>query len=347
MVTEVMRKAFRDIEDGMSKADVARKYNTSPRSIGRWIARVEEELELDDEFDYFDATEEDDDYEVVLFDLDDDDEDEEAPLFGEPEDVEYRVLATRRSISITKIVDGSVSETVVIDNTVDHFEDVLDVVRGMTQEHLEKAFAMCRPKTMVESFTQGKLSVDVAKNSITYNPEGGVPFEIGNRLSTRIIETIRKDGVEGAQSLLNFLDKLMLNPSNRAVNELYGFLEHNDIKITPEGNFIAWKVVSSNYKDKHTGTFDNSVGTTVRVNRNQVDENSEQTCSYGLHVCAQSYIKHFGGSSDRVVSVVVDPADVVAIPADYDNAKMRCCGYVVLGDVTSSFTRDIGNHRYY
>lgn len=259
------------------------------------------------------------------------------------DDVEYRVMATRRSISLTRLVNGGVDASAVIDQSVDNFDDVFKVILdgAMSNESLEKAFFMCQPKAMVESLTQGKFKVDLVKSNIVYTPDTGVPFEVSGLLSQRIIETISKDGAEGAQSLINFLDKLMLNPSNRSVQELYGFVEHNDIVITPEGTFYAWKVVRSTYMDKHSNTMDNSVGKEVRVLRNQVNENSEVTCSYGLHACAKSYIKAFGSNGDRVVRVEIDPADVVAVPKDYRNAKLRCAGYKVIADVTERFAADL------
>lgn len=265
----------------------------------------------------------------------------EAPAGTE---FEYRVLATRKSISLTQLnAEGAVEGSAVIDRSADNFDEVFDIiVKGaMSNESLEKAFFMCQPKAMVEGFTQGKFKVDVVGNSITYTPDQGVPFPVSGKLTNRILETIGKDGVEGAQSLINFLDKLLLNPSNRSVNELYGFVQHNDIVITPDGTFYAWKVVRDTYMDKHSNTMDNSVGKEVRVARNQVNEDSKVTCSYGLHVCARSYIRHFSSNGDRVVKVEVDPADVVAVPKDYNDSKMRCAGYKVIADVTDVFFNEV------
>ena len=115
------------------------------------------------------------------------------------------------------------------------------------------------------------------------------------------------------------------------------FLVANDIEITDDGHFIAWKVVTKDYKDCRTGRFDNSPGVVVKMERNQVDEDDERTCSAGLHVCSKSYISYFQGGSDRIVSVKVHPRDVVSIPVDYGDAKMRTCEYLVLEDVTAQW----------
>jgi hypothetical protein len=137
------------------------------------------------------------------------------------------------------------------------------------------------------------------------------------------------------------MDRLMDNPSKRAVDELYRFLEACDLPITNDGHFLAYKRVRGDFTDIHSGRFDNSVGAKPRLRRNEVDEDSNRTCSHGLHVCSAAYLPHFGsGPGNRVVVVKVDPADVVAVPQDYNNAKMRVCAYEVVEDVTDQFDFD-------
>ena len=125
----------------------------------------------------------------------------------------------------------------------------------------------------------------------------------------------------------------MENPSLRAVEELYGFLEVCMLPITEDGHFLAYKKVRSDFKDIYSGTMDNSVGQVLDMPRNSVDEDKDRTCSSGLHFCAKSYLSHFGSwnsSGNRVVVVKINPRDVVAIPSDYNNAKGRTCRYEVV-----------------
>lgn len=136
-----------------------------------------------------------------------------------------------------------------------------------------------------------------------------------------------KDQGLPTEYLLEFAKKIQENVSFNSRRMLYKFLEHNGHPITKNGNFIAYKMVSSNFKDKHTSKFDNSVGSTVEMNRSQVDENPNNMCSSGLHVATYGYAKGFG--SGNLVQVEVDPRDVVAVPTDYDGTKMRVCKYVV------------------
>jgi hypothetical protein len=70
------------------------------------------------------------------------------------------------------------------------------------------------------------------------------------------------------------------------------------------------------------------------MERNMVDDNRNNTCSSGLHFCSHSYLASFSG--ERTVIVKIDPADVVSIPSDYNDAKGRTCRYTVIGEVGQS-----------
>ena len=76
--------------------------------------------------------------------------------------------------------------------------------------------------------------------------------------------------------------------------------------------------------------------TTLTMPRNKVDDNRDRTCSYGLHFCSMSYLPAYYGGRGRVLLVKIDPADVVSIPSDYDNAKGRAMRYQVVGEHTKN-----------
>lgn len=156
---------------------------------------------------------------------------------------------------------------------------------------------------------------------------------IAPRVLGRKIEEFANEGLP-YEPLVKFAQNLQKNPSFRAVNELYQFLEKNNHPITENGCFIAYKKVRNDFKDIHSGTFDNSVGQVVEMPRNMVNEDPNQTCSYGLHVANWHYARHqYGGETDTMLEVEVNPADVVAVPVDYNQAKMRTCKYKVLSVV--------------
>jgi len=141
--------------------------------------------------------------------------------------------------------------------------------------------------------------------------------------------------------LLNFIENLMQNPSYRAQTELLAFLEYGELPLTPDGHFLAYKRVREDYLDVHSGTINNSVGQTVEMPRARVDDNSQNTCSAGLHFCSREYLNQFSGA--RMMVLKINPRDVVSIPTDYNNTKGRCCRYEVVDELPEDYRPDNGN----
>jgi hypothetical protein len=145
------------------------------------------------------------------------------------------------------------------------------------------------------------------------------------------------------EHLIKFARKLRLNPSYNSRMQLFKFLEHNGHPITTEGNFIAYRGVTEDFKDKYTRTFDNSIGSVCEVPRSQVDDNPNNTCSHGLHVACHEYAK---GWASKLVEVEVDPRDVVAVPTDYNGTKMRVCKFKVVALCQSIRTEQLVDTSY-
>lgn len=153
-----------------------------------------------------------------------------------------------------------------------------------------------------------------------------------NSISSRIIAMAKAD--MNITPMLNFMENLLGNPSKQSVDELYMFLEATRLPITEDGYFIAYKLVRGDYKDIHSGEFDNSVGQYLSMPRNEVDDRRHNTCSTGFHFCSKEYLPHYGSTtSSKCVLVKINPEDVVSIPSDYNNAKGRCCAYEVVGEL--------------
>jgi hypothetical protein len=187
-----------------------------------------------------------------------------------------------------------------------------------------KAAELIDLKTIIGSALKGSAA-ELRGSNVYYKGE------IVNSVLARRILTIVKEGFD-ASPLLLFLENLMSNPSKRAVDELYGFLEVSGLPITDDGHFLAYKSVKQDFTDHYTGTMDNSVGVTVSMPRNSVDEDKDRTCSNGLHFAAHQYASGFQ-SSGKMIVLKINPRDVVAIPSDYNNQKGRCCEYLVVEEV--------------
>ena len=178
------------------------------------------------------------------------------------------------------------------------------------------------PKKIVINFGAGHVAI-----------QGERLFWKGNELHTTLASRLIQMYQDGfsIEPMINFMENLMQNPSKRAVTELYGFLEKGALPITPDGHFLAYKKVRDNYLDCHSGTMDNSVGKIVEMERNEVDDDKDRTCSTGLHFCSQSYLSCFSG--ERTMILKINPRDVVSIPSDYNDAKGRACRYEVIGEL--------------
>lgn len=185
-----------------------------------------------------------------------------------------------------------------------------------------------------------KQVVDPAKEILNYGKglvavQGSKVFykdrEMVGVITQRLID-MYQEGFP-VEPLILFMENLMQNPSKRAVEELYTFLEKGKLPITPDGHFLAYKKVRKDFLDIHSGTMLNAPGQVVEMERNAVDDDQNRTCSAGLHFCSKDYLDHFGGSDSRTVILKINPADVVSIPADYNATKGRACRYEVIGEL--------------
>lgn len=179
---------------------------------------------------------------------------------------------------------------------------------------------------------------------------GNTVFCGGEPVRDVIAERILQFMGEGLpyEPLVAFLNRINANPSKWSRDQLYSFLEHKNLPITPSGTFLAYKAIRNDWKDKYSGKFLNKVGCTLSMQRNKVDDDPEQHCSYGFHVGSIEYVNSFAygyGSAggDRIVIVEVDPADAVSVPSDCSCQKMRTCRYKVVAEYTGLLPQSLVN----
>lgn len=205
----------------------------------------------------------------------------------------------------------------IIDRSHLNFESVCNAIKLKDWEFVVKNSTV---KKAIRSLSDGLITIE-GGNTVYYNG-----FEISNSLTAHVLGILGNG--KTPLPLLRFLENLMENPEQRAVNELYNFIKRCDLPITEDGHFIAYKKVNEDYTDCRTSKIDNSVGSKPKMPRTMVDTNKNKYCSHGFHFCSKEYLKSFGGS--RIMAVKIDPADVVSIPADYNETKGRCWTYEVV-----------------
>lgn len=232
------------------------------------------------------------------------------------------------------------------DKNKENFEEIkeninnnnINYINNLIDNHNKK-------KKEIKKFLENSLKL----NKNLFYKEGNIYYKneiIDNSLTKKIIKMIEKKQ-KNLNNIVKFLDNLLQNPSKNAIKELYGFLEYGNLPITKDGYFLAYKKVTSDFKDIYTHTFDNSVGSTCKMKRNLVDNNKNITCSKGLHFCSKEYLKHFGVSNSNIVVILkINPKDVVSIPVDYNNTKGRCCKYKVINTYTIDLPEILTNDEY-
>lgn len=225
--------------------------------------------------------------------------------------------------------------TIITENTVTIFKDriltatndhlnynkIVQRIKDQNWDDIEDLFDV--PKAIV-LHSEGEL--EVTENRIYYK---------GERLRNVVVDKIFAMMSEGfdIMHMVKFLNNLMMNPSDTAIEELYLFLEVCNLPITEDGHFLAYKNVTHDFKDHYTKKMDNSPGSIVEMDRSDVDSDRNRTCSDGLHFAAYDYLdNYYGGDSSRVIILKIHPKDVVAIPKDYHNMKGRACQYLVVGE---------------
>lgn len=223
---------------------------------------------------------------------------------------------------VTAHLDG---KTHIVNSSHFNYASVIAAVKTRDEDALRLAL---NPRATIAKSSGGR--VQVSSDGVTFD---GKPLH--NALANRITELFRNQF--DVSPLVRFMENLDANPSKRAVDELYGFLEACNLPITDDGHFIAYKMVNNDFTSIYDSTFRNDIGTVVEMTRNKVDDNKDRTCSHGLHFASRYYVESGGyGSRDgghRLVAVKINPADVVSIPVDYNNSKGRACKYLILEEL--------------
>lgn len=204
------------------------------------------------------------------------------------------------------------------------FSEIRELAKERKWDEIQE---LSSKKKIISVFSNGNITI-TDDMTLLYRES----VEIDGLLAKRVISMFN-EGFD-LVPMCRFMENLMLNPSENSKKELYNFLEKGNHPITEDGYFLAYKVVGNDYYDKYSHIFLNTVGENIQMNRADVNSDSSVTCSTGLHVCSRSYISAYRDVvSDHVMVVKVNPRDVVSVPKDYNDAKMRCCEYTVIGEL--------------
>lgn len=247
----------------------------------------------------------------------------------------YPFLLSREKITI--YVDGRPS-TIQCDDL--RFDDIVTAAEAGDNAETKRLVAAASKAATLAAKVGGEES------EFVFNEEdGSVTFKgfVLEGSLARQLEFLLEQG-EDLGRWRKFVDRLIENPSDASVRELFDFLNYKELAIDQDGMIIAYKGVQDDYYSAHgntktkvkqgtvndLGQIYNGIGETIEVYRNQVDDDRRRHCSNGLHVGSWDYASSW---SNRTILVRVDPADVVSVPEDCSCQKMRVTRYEVLEDV--------------
>lgn len=286
-----------EVKKGTPKTHVAKQFNISARTVGRLCSRI-----ISAEIDTKKA---------------------EKPIKKATQPAKSLPETPKKSeyvITASSVVLTCGSDVQVIDKSHVNYSKIISLC--IDDNNISGAMELSNVKKAIVEFTQGSLKVK--KGVLTYGE-----MVINNKIADRIT-ALMQEGNLGFKKLMKFFERLLNNPSKNSVNQLWPFLEHNDVEIDEDGMIVGWKKVQcidGKLFDSYTRKVPNNIGAVVRMPRYMVNDDVNQKCSQGLHVGAIGYVKNFDG--DTVTKVLVDPCDVVSVPNDYNGQKMRTCQYKV------------------
>lgn len=212
-------------------------------------------------------------------------------------------------------------------------------VNAFKSEEWDTLQDILNPTKKIQSLYAKYEQIEVKDGNVFVNDE-----PVNSLIAERIIQFL-DNGID-CVPVFKFFIKLQNNPSKRAVDELYTFLEHKNLPITDNGNFLAYKAVRADYLDVHSGKFSNVVGEVLSMPRNKVDDNKENGCSYGFHAGTLEYASGFKPYNGKMMIVEIDPSDVVSIPTDSECQKLRTCRYKVVGEYEDTLTKPLYESKF-
>lgn len=218
---------------------------------------------------------------------------------------------------------------------------LVELVPRATDADADEVFNLLDPAVAVdEYFTRLSERVTI---------KGGTLFLDGEPINGALVDAILRymnDNADDAQPLVNFLEKVVVNPNEHSREQLYEWLARHDFAINDSGNFLAYKGVRPRSSDDryryesistgkatvdgttYTGAIPNDEGAVVEMPRSSVQHDPSVGCHTGLHAGTWDYASQF--SQGAVLLVEINPRDVVSVPTDCNWQKIRTCRYRVV-----------------
>jgi hypothetical protein len=264
--------------------------------------------------------------------------------------IKYRVIEDDEFSGAIVQING---EPISVGSDHPNFEEIRDIL--LTQDGYSDDDNLEALSDLLEPIKDVSNRLTVLSERFTFGG-GTIYFDgdpLDNALTQHIIRLVEggKDAKDtGYPAFVNMAEKLYTNPSKKSRKHFFEYIQTHGFTLHPDGDFIAYKGVRNDGTSSHAGyaivdgeifgeydpesntitksvNIPNSIGAIVSIPRDMVDEDRGVPCSTGLHAGTYEYAKSF---APRLLTVKINPRDVVSVPSDSNNQKLRVSRYEVI-----------------
>lgn len=261
--------------------------------------------------------------------------------------MEYTLVKTSADKVLTVDIPGR-PLPVIVNSNHPKWQEIFDLV--MTDgDPTEVVELWDTSQKLLSKFMSLTDRVAIRHGKVTFDGD-----EINDVLTDQILRFVQEDN-EDFWPLVMFLENVYANPSEHSRTQLFNWLSKHEFAITDRGEIVGYKGVraseldSFQWKSTQSGHAfvedeDGEIreivsdyvhqndGDIVTMPRSEVVGDPSTACSFGLHVGNWRYAKYF---SQYVIKVIVSPRDVVSVPTDSNEEKIRCCRYTIVHQVNA------------
>lgn len=182
-------------------------------------------------------------------------------------------------------------------------------------------------------------------NHVYYNDQTFDSIGLDEALEDHIVAIMKNHtNPDELRGLVRFAERLYGNTDPDIRTQLVRWLKAQDwLTFTVDGELVGYrgaKYAADGIPESiHTGPaivdgksmnghIPNRINTTVEMPRSMVEHDPAVGCASGLHVGTYNYAK--GYAQNAILKVSVAPEDIVSVPFECSDQKIRCCKFKVL-----------------
>ena len=259
--------------------------------------------------------------------------------------VKYKLLDMDGERFLTVYKPGE-TPLVATPETHANFDELVDLAKAGDDEVYEKFDTGRALARKFADVVEGRVAV-----------RGGIVYFDDDPVDNAVTQAILEFHAAGDDfaPLVRFLEKVVANPQKESQEQFYRFVDKHGLTITTDGDVVLYKSVlkdsDGKYRSSHSGEafvngehvkgrIPNAVGDVITMPRSEVEFDPYTACHTGLHAGTFEYARWFL-SNGQVMHVLVDPRDVVSVPKDSNDQKVRVCRYKVLEFVNEQFKGNV------